>query len=122
MFSIKTLVLERRTANLHQQVHWRDGVYWPRYHRESVIRYGSYRIFQRYLCKDCDRTFNGQASTIFKNFAVKLRKRFLAVYTYIRFNMSLGPLGVEIDISYKTIYWRIQWFLRACLRSISGIP
>jgi transposase len=113
MFPIKTFVSERRAANLLEQVRWRDGVYCPRCRAESVIRYGSYRVFQRYLCKDCDRTFNDQTGTIFEHSSVALRKWFLAVYTYIRFNTSLRQLDVEIDVSYKTIYRRVQRFLRA---------
>ena len=113
MFPIKTFVSERRAANLLTQIRWRDGVYCPRCRGESVIRYGSYRVFQRYLCKDCDRTFNDQTGTIFEHSSVALRKWFLAVYTYIRFNTSLRQLDVEIDVSYKTIYRRVQRFLRA---------
>ena len=113
MFPLKTFVSERRAANLLEQVRWRDGVYCPRCRGESVIRYGSYRVFQRYLCKDCDRTFNDQTGTIFEHSSVALRKWFLAVYTYIRFNTSLRQLDVEIEVSYKTIYRRVQRFLRA---------
>jgi len=113
MMPIKTFVSERRAANLLAQIRWRDGVYCPRCRGESVIRYGSYRVFQRYLCKDCDRTFNDQTGTVFEHSAIALRKWFLAVYTYIRFNTSLRQLDVEIDVSYKTIYRRVQRFLRA---------
>lgn len=35
-----------------------------------------------------------------------------AVHTYIRFNTSLRQLDVEIGVSYKTIYRRVQRFLR----------
>jgi transposase len=70
-------------------------------------------VFQRYLCKDCDRTFNDQTGTVFEHSAVALRKWFLAVYTYIRFNTSLRQLDVEIGVSYKTIYRRVKRFLRA---------
>jgi len=70
-------------------------------------------VFQRYRCKNCDRTFNDQTATAFEHSAVALKKWFLAVYTYIRFNTSLRQLGVEIDVSYKTIYRRVQRFLRA---------
>jgi len=113
MFPLKMFVSERQAANLLAQVRWSDGVYCPRCRAESVIRYGSYRAFQRYLCKDCDRTFNDQTGTVFEHSAVALRKWFLAVYTYIRFNTSLRQLDVEIDVSYKTIYRRVQRFLRA---------
>jgi len=113
MMPIKTFISERRAANLLAQIRWRDGVYCPRCRDESVIRYGSYRVFQRYLCKDCDRTFNDQTGTVFEHSAVALRKWFLAVYTYIRLNTSLRQLDVETDVSYKTIYRRVQRFLRA---------
>ncbi len=113
MFPLKTFVSERRAANLLAQIRWRDGVYCPRCRGESVIRYGSYRVFQRYRCKNCDRTFNDQTGTVFEHSAVELRKWFLAVYTYIHFNTSLRQLDVEIDVSYKTVYRRVQRFLRA---------
>jgi transposase len=51
---------------------------------------------------------NDQTGTVFEHSAVALRKWFLAVYTYIRFNTSLRQLDVEIDVSYKTIYRRVQ--------------
>jgi len=54
-------------------------------------------VFQRYRCKSCDRTFNDQTGTVFEHSAVELRKWFLTVYTYIRFNTSLRQLDVEID-------------------------
>jgi transposase len=100
MMPIKTFVSERRAANLLAQIRWRDGVYCPRCRAESVIRYGSYRVFQRYLCKDCDRTFNDQTGTVFEHSVVALRKWFLTVYTYVRFNTSLRQLDVEIDELY----------------------
>lgn len=113
MMPIKTFVSERRAANLLAQIRWRNGVYCPSCRAESVIRYGSYRVFQRYLCKDCDRTFNDQTGTVFEHSAVALRKWFLAVYTYIRLNTSIRQLDAEIDVSYKTVYRRVQRFLRA---------
>jgi transposase len=76
MFPIKTFVSERRAAHLLAQIRWRDGVYCPRYRGESVIRYGGYRVFQRYLCENFDRTFNHQAGTVFKHSAVALKRGF----------------------------------------------
>jgi len=113
MFPLRTFVSERRAANLLQQVRWRDGVYCPRCRAESVIRYGSYREFQRYLCKDCGRTFNDKTGTVFEYSAIPLRKWYLAVYTYIRLNTSIRQLDVELAVSYKTVYRRVQRFLRA---------
>ncbi len=65
MFPFEVLNSEASTANLLQQVRWREGLYCPRCRSESVIKYGSYREYQRYLCKDCDRTFNDKTGTVF---------------------------------------------------------
>jgi transposase len=113
MFPLKTFVSECRAANLLAQIRWRDGVSCPRCRAESVIRYGSYRVFQRYLCKNCGRSFNDKTGTVFEHSAVALRKWFLAVYAYIRFNTSIRQLDVEIEVSFKTVYRRVQRFLRA---------
>ena len=78
-----------------------------------MIQYGSYRVFQRYRCKNCDRTFNDQTGTVFEYSSVALRKWFLALYIYIRLNTSIRQLDVDIDVAYKTVYRRVQRFLRA---------
>lgn len=81
---------ETNTSNLLEQVRWCNGLYCLYCRSEVVIKHGSYREYQRYPCKDCHRTFNDQTITIFEHSAVELRKWFLAVYTYIRFNTSLN--------------------------------
>jgi hypothetical protein len=43
---------------------------------ESALRYGSYRVFQRYLCKDCSRMFNDKTGTVFEHSTIPLRHRF----------------------------------------------
>ena len=65
MFPFELLSSEASAANLLEQVRWRDGLYCPRCQSESVIKHGSFREYQRYLCKDCDRTFNPKTGTIF---------------------------------------------------------
>jgi transposase-like protein len=53
-----------------------------------------------------------QTATFFEHSAVELRKWFLAVYTYIRFNASLA-IDPELGVSYKMVYRRVQRSLRA---------
>ncbi len=55
------------------QVRWRDSLYCPHCHSESVINYGSYRLFQRYRCKDCGCTFTDKTGTIFAHAKIDLR-------------------------------------------------
>jgi transposase len=78
-----------------------------------VTRYGSYRLYQRYLCKDCSRTFDDETATVFEYSSIPLRKWYLAVYTYLRLNTSMRQLDAELSATYKTVYRRVQRFLRA---------
>jgi transposase-like protein len=65
MFPFELLSSEASAANLLEQVRWREGLCCPRCRSESVIKHGSYREYQRYLCNHCDRTFNDKTGTIF---------------------------------------------------------
>ena len=66
--------------------------------------------FQRYLCKDCDRTFNDKTGTIFAHSKIALRKWLFSIYAFLRFNTSLRQLQCEIGVTYKTIHRRVERF------------
>jgi transposase-like protein len=78
-----------------------------------TVRNGSYGHFQRYLCKDCDRTFNDKTGTIFAHSKVALRKWLFSIYAFLRFNTSLRQLQREIEVTYKTMHRRVERFARA---------
>jgi len=104
---------ESVAADLLAQVRWRDGVTCPRCRSDRTVKNGSYREFQRYLCKDCDRTFNDKTGTIFAHLKVALRRWLFSIYAFLRFNTSLRQLQCEIDVTHKTIHRRIERFARA---------
>ena len=112
MFPFDEFISEMSAADLLQQVRWRDGRQCPRCRFESVIKYGSYGPFQRYLCKDCDRSFNDKTGTIFAHSKIALRKWLFSIYAFLRFNTSIRQLQVEIDVTYKTIHRRIERFAK----------
>ena len=113
MFPFDEFISETSAADLLEQVRWRDGRQCPRCRSESVIKYGSYRAFQRYRCKDCDRTFNDKTGTIFAHAKIALTEWFFAIYGFLRFNMSIRQLEAELDVSYRTLRQRIERFARA---------
>ncbi|WP_114578620.1 IS1595 family transposase [Saliphagus sp. LR7] len=112
MFPFEVLSSEASAANLLEQVRWRDGLYCPRCRSESVIEHGSYRQYQRYLCKSCDRTFNTKTGTIFAHAKIGLDKLFFAFYSLLRFNTSIRQLDAELDVSYRTLRRRVEQFAR----------
>jgi transposase-like protein len=77
-----------------------------------VIKHGSYRTYQRYLCKDCDRTFNPKTGTIFAHAKIGLDKLLFAFYTLLRFNTSIRQLDAELDVSYRSLRRRVEQFAR----------
>jgi transposase-like protein len=92
---------ESLAADLLEQVRWRDGVECPRCRSDRTVKNGSYGAFQRYLCKNCDRTFNDKTGTIFAHSKVALRKWLFSIYAFLRFNTSLRQLQREIGVAYK---------------------
>ena len=104
---------ESVAADLLQQVRWRDGVSCPRCRSDRTVRNGSYREFQRYLCKNCDRTFNDKTGTIFAHSKISLRRWLFSICAFRRFNTSLHQLRVEIEVTHKTMHQRIERFARA---------
>lgn len=113
MFPIDVFSSETSAADLLQQVSWRDGLQCPRCQPASVIKYGSYRAYQRYRCKDCDRTFNDKTSTIFAYAKIALSEWFFMIYMFLRFNTSIRQLSAELDVSYRTLRDRIERFCEA---------
>jgi hypothetical protein len=77
-----------------------------------VIKHGSYREYQRYLCKDCDRTFNDKTGTIFAHAKIGLDKLLFAFYSFLRFNTSIRQLDAKIDVSYRSFRQRVEQFAR----------
>ena len=77
-----------------------------------MIKHGSYREYQRYLCNDCDRTFNDKTGTIFAHAKIGLDKLLFAFYSLLRFNTSIRQLDAEIDVSYRSLRRRVEQFAR----------
>ncbi|WP_306060504.1 IS1595 family transposase [Natronococcus wangiae] len=112
MFPFEVFRSETHAANLLEQVRWREGLRCPRCRSESVIKYGSYREYQRYRCKDCGRTFNDKTGTIFACAKIGLDRLLFAFYSLLRFNTSIRQLDAELDASYRSLRRRVEQFAR----------
>ncbi len=99
-------VSESAAADLLAQVRWRNGVECPRCRSDRMVRNGSYREFQRYLCKNCGRSFNNKTGTIFAH--SKLKEWYFTIYTFLRFNTSIRQIEAELDLSYRTLRARVE--------------
>ena len=110
MFPMHRFVSESAAADLLAQVRWRNGVECPRCRSDRTVRNGSYREFQRYLCKNCGRSFNDKTSTIFAHSKLKLKEWYFTIYAFIPFNTSIRQIEAELDSSYRTLRARVEQF------------
>ena len=113
MISLDVFGSESLAADLLEQVRWRDGVESHSCRSDLTVKNGSYGPFQRYLCKNCDRTFNDKTGTIFAHSRIALRKWLFSICASLRFNTILNQLRREINVTYKTVHQRVQRFMRA---------
>ncbi|MFD1643658.1 IS1595 family transposase [Halohasta litorea] len=113
MFPVSRFVSESAAADLLQQVRWRDGVECPRCRSDLTVRNGSYRVYQRYLCKNCSRTFNDKTGTIIAHSKLKLKEWYFTIYVFLRFNTSIRKIEAELDLSYRTVRRRVECFANA---------
>jgi transposase-like protein len=123
MFPISRFRHESAAADLLQQVRWRGGVECLRCRSDLTVRNGSYRAYQRYLCKNCGRTFNDKTGTIFAHSRLKLKERYFTIYVFLRFNTSIRQIEAELDLSYRTVRRRVERSgeaLDALLNQLSG--
>jgi transposase len=98
-------------AYLLRIARWGNGVYCPLCYSSKVKRYGRYRrIFQRYLCKECNHTFNDKTGTIFHYSHLSLPEWFLAVYLFCMpwLGMSISSISNQLAIPYRTCYHMIR--------------
>ena len=102
-FPIYRFVSESTAADLLAQVRWRNDVKYSRCRSDCTVRNGSYRVYQRYLCKNCGRTFNDETGTIFAHSKLKLKEWDFTIYTFLRFNTSIRQIEAELDLSYRTL-------------------
>ena len=87
-----------------------------------MIKHGSYREYQRYLCKDCDRTFNDKTGTIFAHAKIGLDKLLFAFYSFLPFNTSIRQLDAEIDVSYRSLRQPSTSLARSRSTSSTSLP
>ena len=112
MFPVNRFVSESAAADLLQQVRWRNGVECPRCRSDLTVRNGSYRVYQRYLCKNCGRTFNDKTDTIFAHSKLTLKEWYFTIYVFLRFNTSIRQIEAELNLSYRTVRQRVERFAR----------
>lgn len=112
---------ESACANLLRIARWRSGIRCPVCYSGRVRKHCKYRhIFQRYLCRDCNNTFNDKTGTIFHYSHVSLSNWFLAVYLFciISWNgISIRATSLQLGISYRICYHMI----RALMESIAAV-
>jgi len=99
-------------AYLLRIIRWYNGVYCVYCNSKNIKRYGKYKkIFQRYYCKDCNRTFNDKSNTIFHYKHIRLSDWFLAIYLAFIVSwvgLSINSTSIQLSLPYRVTYHMIR--------------
>lgn len=114
------LLDESICASLLRIARWHEGVCCQLCYSRCIKRYGKYRkIFQRYLCKCCGKTFNDKTGSIFHYSHLSLSEWFLAIYLFSIpwLGMSISSISKQLAIPYRQCYHMI----RAVMERIASV-
>ena len=100
------------TAELFQTVRRAHGVFCSHCKNNPVIKHGRYRKhLQRYLCKDCGRTFNDKTDTILHYRHIWMGNWMLALWEFLcgpPNGVSINHVAESIECAYRSTYHMIR--------------
>jgi transposase-like protein len=103
---------ESLCAMLLRMVRWSGGIYCLSCCSSKVKRHGKYKkIFQRYQCKECSKTFNDKTGTVFHYSHLSLSEWFLAIYLFCVVSWlgcSISSISSQLSIPYRQCYHMIR--------------
>lgn len=101
--------------DVFRSIRWADGVYCPHCKSFNISKKGytykyyskdSYIKIRRYRCKDCHKTFNDFANTLFSNIQVPITVFALIMFTMGEFNIK--DIAEVTGYDRKTVYLLIK--------------
>lgn len=96
---------EASAAGLLREVRWAGGLRCPYCRSDAVIRWAWYRrVYQRYRCKACRRTFNDKTGTVFAYSRVPLNEWLFLSYLLACLHVSILRVSRELERSYGVVY------------------
>ena len=100
------------TAELFQTVRWAHDVFCPHCKNNPVIKHDRCRKrLQRYLCKDCGRTFNDRTDTILHYRHIWMGNWMPALWEFLcgpPNGVSINHVAESIGCTYRSTYYMIR--------------
>ena len=103
-------------AKLFQTVRWANGLACPHCVKdgregENVTKYCKYGHLQRYVCKDCGRTFNDKTGTLLHYKHIMVGEWMLAIWMFLsgpRNGISIRFIAESLGRTYKPVYYMMR--------------
>lgn len=113
-------------AELFQTVRWAGGLACPRCTADgskgrNVTKYCRYGHLQRYICKDCNKTFNDKTGTALHYRRIGIGDWMLAVWMFLsgpRNGISIRYIAEAVGRAYKPVYY----MMRSVMAQIANLP
>ncbi len=103
--------------SIKSQINKEQKMVCPHCKSENIYGHGQYKGRKRYMCKNCDKTFNDFTGTAIS--CIKKSEKFLEYTELLTENVSIRKAAKKIGVNVKTIFdWRHK--LLASLESQNG--
>jgi len=118
---------EASAARLLREVRWPNGVRCVYCGSLSIIGWGWYRrVYRRYRCKACLRTFNDKSGTGFEYSRIPLNERLFITYLSGCLNVPLLRASIDVERGYGSVYrsfrrimYAVERYVRCSMRMLS---
>jgi len=99
---------DEKCIEIIQELRWKKGVRCVFCGSELAVRRGrDKKGFQRYLCRDCGRSFNDRTKTVFDGSRLKPWEWFYMIKEHSA-NRSIYSIALDLGRPYNTIYYSIK--------------
>ena len=97
---------DEQVAEMIKAFKWPRAITCPRCGSANVKRNGKSDKrpgVQRYLCKDCGKSFSDVTGTIFERTRLRLRDAMLVLYLHFKLGLSALAVSRETGVGYKAV-------------------
>ena len=94
---------EERCAEVLRELRWADGVECVYCGSRDVVKNGGYmQFYQKYMCRDCGRSFNDKTGTVFEYSKMRVGE-WLYIARELQKNKSINRISKELGRRYKHV-------------------
>jgi transposase len=112
-YLVNILSNRKRIVKLFRKIRWKNGIRCPHCKNTKVIKWCLYqKVYQRYLCKKCNKTFNDKTATILAYSRYDIQTWLLLFVLLFITHSSMRRISQVLSLPYLSIFRLIKNIMR----------